>query len=428
MSSIFNATECEVIIPEEVPFLNGFYYYPENKNIAVSKEGKIFSILTKNYIQPYLDDKRNNIQKGMDRYKVNIKITETANNRKTFLLSRIIARTFIGRHPTISYLSYNQLEVNHINLNHQDDSPDNLEWCTKLQNMQHSVINNKDNKKYVSILLKHIVTGEILSFVSISECARFLNMKNITLRESLLLGRNKYHRYGYYIAKYETDEDWPIITLQNIISGDGNNTALMVFNLITKEVREFESITEWVAIGEFSRKVIYGYLLVKNYRIYRLNEFVVLKKGDIFENLPIMDSDNYLTFFYIKNLVTGEKKEFKNSQELGIFLGLTVTTITSLLRNEYHVYQRFNEWILKRRNELWPALNMNSPIFRFGKILDATYIKVTELATNKSTIHDTLTDTVNYYSWNLASLSCRLKASNNKLQMRKYIVERLRYS
>jgi hypothetical protein len=94
------------------------------------------------------------------------------NGLKQFRLHRLVAQIFIPN-------PHNLPEVNHIDGNKENNCVDNLEWCTRLENMQHSYKikthtvrkhdlspNNKLNSKQVMEIrtkLKEGTTGRSLS-------------------------------------------------------------------------------------------------------------------------------------------------------------------------------------------------------------------------------------------------------------------------
>lgn len=126
----------------------------------------------------------------------NIKLCK---NNKTyhFSIHRLVAQAFIPN-PN------NYLEINHKNKNPRDNRVENLEWCTRRQNLQESyntlspvrnfkkcVLRDKDNQCFCK------------SFDSIREAARYVSQV-LGLSASSLI---KYYRVKNFVITFETCND-----------------------------------------------------------------------------------------------------------------------------------------------------------------------------------------------------------------------------
>ena len=64
------------------------------------------------------------------------------NTEKTVLIHRLVAKAFIPLPERFKGLTFNNLEVNHIDGNPANNNVSNLEWCTKEENIKHAVVNH----------------------------------------------------------------------------------------------------------------------------------------------------------------------------------------------------------------------------------------------------------------------------------------------
>lgn len=188
MGAIDELRILEKINPEQVDGYYEFFYYPENKNIAISLDGKVLNIKTKKI-------SRGTIHKDN---KVYIHISLGDGKTKAYLLSRLLARTFIGRPIRHLDKTYDELEVNHIDGNRLNNLPSNLEWCTCKENIEHSHINNLHPRDR-QILVKNLLTNEEIVFNSNKACADYFKIHRATFHKRLKKNTNGFKHNEYHI-------------------------------------------------------------------------------------------------------------------------------------------------------------------------------------------------------------------------------------
>lgn len=108
---------------------------------------------------------------------------------------RLVARAFIPGYD-------NTLQVNHKDGNKTNNSVDNLEWMTRLENMRHAydngLISHRSGKSgRPAIPIRIVETGEV--YTSETECAKAIGGLRENIRHCIN-GTRKTHR-GYHFEK-----------------------------------------------------------------------------------------------------------------------------------------------------------------------------------------------------------------------------------
>lgn len=155
----------------------------------VTKEGLIFSSYTNRFLKFSYD------KQGYERVRLYI----AGLKAKTIKVHRLVAETYIDNPE-------NKKDVNHIDGNKANNNVNNLEWCTRSENVIHafrmglSKISENQKKRFIEMSknqtganspasrkLINIKTGEI--FNTIKEVLPLVNLKRTTF-QAMLNGQN----------------------------------------------------------------------------------------------------------------------------------------------------------------------------------------------------------------------------------------------
>lgn len=188
----------EEVILKPVPDHDGFYFFPDDHRLAVSKSGEVLNVKTGNKIKPYFNKSN----------RAYIHISSPVIKVKNYKLHRILARTFIGRPIRLKHLKFKKLEVNHIDGNPRNNQLNNLEWVTGKENILHSnrILGNRANTK--AILAKSLINGNIIRFNTTKECAEYFNIKRGTLWKHLNSGNSGKCKKDNCIFKLDDESEW----------------------------------------------------------------------------------------------------------------------------------------------------------------------------------------------------------------------------
>jgi hypothetical protein len=118
-------------------------------------------------------------------------------NKKQYKVHRLVALTFIDN-------PYNKKEVNHKDMNKENNNVSNLEWNTHLENMQHAFRNKNIGMSRNKKIVQHKLDGEVIKvWNSIKEATETLNISTGNISKCC---RGKINRTGIYKWSYLIDK------------------------------------------------------------------------------------------------------------------------------------------------------------------------------------------------------------------------------
>lgn len=156
-----------------------FVLLPFDSKYAVSDKGNIINVRNGRTLRTVL-------QNGY------VKVQLSTNGvRKNYPVHRLVATAFIKNEEGKPY-------VNHKDGNKENNCADNLEWVTAKENDTHARSTNlKVQNKPIKAI--NIDDGNVITFESLSECARYFRTNKGSIHRVLSGKRNKYknHRFMY---------------------------------------------------------------------------------------------------------------------------------------------------------------------------------------------------------------------------------------
>lgn len=155
--------------------LQGFY-----DCYAVSNMGNVKNLRTGKVLNPSIrPDGYKSVLLSRDGKKMSIRVHQ------------LVAQYFLEKED-------DKTDINHENGIKHDNRAENLEWCTKKENMQHAHDNGLMTFKYANkdILVYDYETSEhLFTFQSVKQCVKFLGLNPSPIYR-VLKGRNNHH-HGY---------------------------------------------------------------------------------------------------------------------------------------------------------------------------------------------------------------------------------------
>ena len=148
----------------------------------ISDKGNVYSIKTGclKQLKPWLDSKK--------RYYM-ICLTNPAGKKKC-LIHRLVANAFLDN-------INNYPEINHIDHDTKNNNVENLEWCTRLENMRHCFERYPPIRNFVNRTLI-FPDGKQINFKSFQEVKRYIIKEKLDCSWSSL---NVYHKSRGFILQ-----------------------------------------------------------------------------------------------------------------------------------------------------------------------------------------------------------------------------------
>ncbi|MDR5794494.1 HNH endonuclease signature motif containing protein [Caballeronia sp. LZ008] len=190
---------------------SGYFRIPGNDKVAIKRTGECLNLLTGNQIKVV-----SNREKGYRT--VHVAVRGKTHN---FYHHRLLAAAFIPKPDRHNRRSLRDLQVNHIDGNKSNNSLENLEWVTALENIRHVFAMGLKHRRdrgfpYVrrdrltfSVYAKDIRSGELKYFKSSDACADVFGVSRLRLRKHLSSKRAGYVTKQWCVFRYADQLPFP---------------------------------------------------------------------------------------------------------------------------------------------------------------------------------------------------------------------------
>jgi hypothetical protein len=182
----------------EHPYYKGYYQVPVGQShVVINKRGELINLITG--------------EKHFTRIAGRGYVITTLCDDgiwKNYLVHRLVALLFVDKPERHKEISFDELQVNHIDGDKLNNVWDNLEWVTGEENMKHAREHGLFSNQ-LKVLSKDVETGEMESYYSVSECARkagvtqsvmFIHLWSVAAGRIKHLGR---------VYKFDDGKPWP---------------------------------------------------------------------------------------------------------------------------------------------------------------------------------------------------------------------------
>ena len=329
-----NIWRCNMIDNEQYYTIPGFSRY------EVSKFGHIRKVKTKEPV---------NVIRGNAGYQ-QVMLTKDDGFRTSLGIHRLMCMVF---KPIDSPSQY---QVNHINGNKDDNSLDNLEWCSPRENTIHAGRCGL-TEKCKPVQVKNLETDEVRSFVSFSECGAAFGITRDGVANRV---RNPSKVYdGKFLFRLSSNEDWANIDydtlkyarIANTNRSEGQTSLrqlraehpVLARHMLTNKVLSFRSCGNLAAFlcvkpGTLSRWFAY-------FKQPVVGDYYQLKKAD--DPSPWEDVDPYLALsktsgripIEVYNVETGESSIYQGISACARDRGLMLDEASNRIYGKpYRVY------------------------------------------------------------------------------------------
>lgn len=381
--------------------MKGFYYIPGFSNYLINIKGEVYSLLNNIYMKI-------NQSTG---YKCVAHMTNDNSDRiSNCHIHRLLALTFIPI-PEKCFVAdkYYHLNahVHHKNGNKLNNAIDldnlygagtNLEWLTPREHFKlEASLGNAGAIKLKPVKYKNPITGQIISYDSIIDCAHALKFSPSMLVCYLKLNKT-YNLQGYGQFKYADDNsDW-IDTNQLEIS-DKAETRIIVKNLQTGKFTEHQNQIEAAKFLGVKRYMINQRLYSpdKEVRNMPLNGYM-FKFAHNYEDCkdwtpsPVKKIDALAIAVKVFHVISHTDKCFDNIHEACKYMCISKNTFYKRIKETNNMLP-YNGWLFCYAKDFkgWPTIeSFDKSVFvnRYSKT--NTAVKLYNILTAEVTEHDSI--------------------------------------
>ena len=224
--------------------MDDFYLIPGFSGYAISKNGIVLNVLRMKILNGSVNPAGYH----------NFRLRHDGGYTFTIGRHRILALTFIPKKIDERFLV-----VNHKNGIKGDDRLENLEWVTYQENQFHAGLNGLTTK-CCPMLAKNSLTGEILVFFSIKQCAETLGLTKDQVVHRLKYPDTRIFPEGFQYRIGHDGEDWETSVVEPGLPVGEFKKSIYVKNLFTLEIKYFKRLKELADLLEISPSVLTGWL------------------------------------------------------------------------------------------------------------------------------------------------------------------------
>ena len=215
--------------PIESEIYPGFYEIPNFSRYVVSAKGVVMNKLTGKKVAG---------SKNPAGYH-NFRLTNDVGYCYTYGRHRLLCDVF-KRHTKTSSTDV----VNHIDGIKGNDLLENLEWCTHQQNVEHAALTGL-NTSFIPVQVRDLVTNEVFDFISVSECARALDMTpDAILHRLKSKGKRVFPEKKQYRHAHSKDVWYEPENVDNEVMFTSGNIPVLVRNLLTGKISIYRKSVE----------------------------------------------------------------------------------------------------------------------------------------------------------------------------------------
>jgi hypothetical protein len=237
----------EIKIPVESKAFPGYFEVEGYSWVAIRTDGQCVCTLTGKKLA--LSERDDYIAIGTTTRKSNGSTpADYRDVRLTALVHRLLALAFIGRPAHLRHISFEELEVNHIDHNKKNLALNNLEWKTRAGNAR-AARDFGVHRQSLAVLAKNILTEEVTRFTSIRACASHFDINQYRLADHLRSEEFGLKTKDWHIFKFDNGRPWPIMDeVDQVESKWFNNGFVELVNIDGTQTHQFSTILE---VAEF---------------------------------------------------------------------------------------------------------------------------------------------------------------------------------